>query len=269
MLPRGDRGGRGPRLRQGHGRAHGRHRARRGGAAARLHGHLQRLVRQDAGAGAGRHGSHGHHQAAPLDRLDPHRAGAGQLRARHRQAGRPAHEPGRAVQLHPARLPRSHDRAQGAGLPVLRPRPAGVEAAGGHGRGHAGAGPLPPAGAAPGRAGRHRGGRGVDVRREKPAHHRRLHGAESPVHALVGGAGRRTGGRGGGPGRAPQLPQHAPAGPERQGEGAGGRGRRDPRTRRHGPLRRPSPARRQDPDLGARVPARLQDHQRHPGGLRH
>ena len=169
VLPRGDRGGRGPWLRQGHGRAHGRHRARRGGSPARFHGHLQRLVRQGAGAGAGGHRAHGHHQAAALDRLDPHRAGAGQLRARHRQAGRPAHEPGRPVQLHPAGLPGGHDRAQGAGLPVLRSRPAGVTAAGGHGPVHAVARPFSPARGAPGRAGApsRRPRRGCAVRRTR------------------------------------------------------------------------------------------------------
>ena len=54
------------------GQADGRDRARHRRPAARRHGHLLRLPRPCADAGAGRNRADGHRQAAAQDRLDPH-----------------------------------------------------------------------------------------------------------------------------------------------------------------------------------------------------
>ena len=78
------------RLRARHRRADGLRAARQCRPLPRHDGHLQRVVRPPADAGARRHRSRRHREAPPVDRLDPHDARSGRARARLRQMGRPA-----------------------------------------------------------------------------------------------------------------------------------------------------------------------------------
>ena len=105
-----------PRLRQGRRAADGGGRARHRRPAAREHGHLQRVLRSGAGPGPRRDRTDGRHPAAALDRLDPHRAGAGHPGPRLRQARRSAGHRGRAARGVPARV--AHRRGPSRSGPV-------------------------------------------------------------------------------------------------------------------------------------------------------
>ena len=125
LQPRGDRGADRARLRQGDRQAGGGDPAQPRRPAACLHGDLLRLPRPRADLHHGRDRPDGRKQAPPAHRLDAHRAGAGQRRARLHQVGLPADlDRGRAGELR-ARLFGDDDRPARADLHVLRRRAAG------------------------------------------------------------------------------------------------------------------------------------------------
>ncbi len=116
-----------PRLCKGYRQGDGRRGAFQCRADARLHGHVQRLVRPHADARARRHRPGRCGQAPAVDRLDPHRARPGRAGARIHQMGRPAGLARRRARSDPARhLDRQH-RAAGPGLHQFRRRIAGDE----------------------------------------------------------------------------------------------------------------------------------------------
>ncbi len=231
MPARGDRGADRARLRQGDRQADGRHSARSGRAAARLHGDLLRLYRPGADLHHRRHRPDGRSQAPAAHRLDAFGAGAGQRGARLRQMGLPADlDRGRAGELR-ARLFDHDHRAAGPGLHVLRRRAAG---------GAAGAGSAAAAARRGGDAGRHgarsrrdRGDRGQAARGRAPD---AAGGICRPARRRLRehrGARRDDRRRGVGRQQRAQLPQQASALPE-HGQAVAAAHRPDRRARRQG-----------------------------------
>ena len=90
LRARGSRRRHRARLRQGHRQGDRRRRAFQCRPAARHHGDVQRLVRPHAGPRPRRHRPGRRHEAAAVDRLDPHRARPGRADPRLHQMGRPA-----------------------------------------------------------------------------------------------------------------------------------------------------------------------------------
>ena len=102
------------RLRQGHRQADGRRGPRQCRAHARHDGDVQRLVRPHADAAARRDRSGRRAEAAPVDRLDPHRARPGRAGARLHQMGRSAGLARRRARGSAARAPGSPTRRRWA-----------------------------------------------------------------------------------------------------------------------------------------------------------